>query len=118
MILDFIGAFLVCGGICFLSQLIIDHSKLTPGHVTSLFVVIGAVLEFFNLYDYLRQFGKMGAALPICSFGSVMMKGVKNGVLENGFMGIFKGVFENCGGLIALAVFLAFVSTLFFKPKA
>ena len=46
------------------------------------------------------------------------MKGVKNGVDENGFLGIFTGVFENCGTLLALAIFLAFLSTIFFKPKS
>lgn len=118
MVVSFLLAFLVCGTICMISQIIIDHTRLTPGHITSLFVVFGAILEFFNLYQYIRKIGGMGAALPICSFGSVMMKGVKEGVLDSGFMGIFKGVFANCGGLIALAVFLAFLSTIFFKPKA
>lgn len=118
MILTFIFAFITCGIICVISQVILDNTKLTSGHVTSLFVVVGAVLEFFNIYEYIRKFGSMGASIPICSFGSVIMKGVKEGVDANGFIGIFQGVFANCGVLIALTVFLAFIASIFFKPKS
>ena len=118
MILDIFLAFIVCGILCLMSQIILDNTKLTTGHITSLFVVIGSILEFLNIYEYVRKIGKMGASLPICSFGSIIMKGVKNGVDENGFLGIFTGVFENCGTLLALAIFLAFLSTIFFKPKS
>ena len=118
MFLDFLLTFLVCGIFCLIAQIILDNTKLTPGHVTSMFVVIGAVLEFLNIYEYLRKFAKMGASMPIASFGSVIMKGVKEGVDYYGFLGIFSGVFEKSGSLIALAIFLAFISTLFFKPKS
>ena len=40
----FIYAFLFSGIVCLISQIILDNTKLTPGHVTSLFVVIGAFL--------------------------------------------------------------------------
>ena len=36
----YIYAFLFCGFVCMISQLILDNTKLTPGHVTSLFVII------------------------------------------------------------------------------
>lgn len=39
----YIYAFLFCGFVCMISQIILDNTKLTPGHVTSLFVVIGAM---------------------------------------------------------------------------
>ena len=42
----YIYAFLFCGFVCMISQLILDNTKLTPGHVTSLFVIIGV----FSLY--------------------------------------------------------------------
>ena len=35
-----------------ISQMIIDNSKLTPGHVISLLVCMGAFLDTFNIYDY------------------------------------------------------------------
>ena len=118
MVLQFIFAFLACGIICLIAQVILDNSKLTTGHITSLFVVLGSILEFFGVYKYIREFGGAGASMPICSFGSVIMEGVKKNVETQGFIGIFSGVFDSCGALIAFALFLAFVSTLLFKPKS
>lgn len=118
MVLQFIFAFLTCGIICLIAQVILDNTKLTTGHVTSLFVVLGSILEFFGVYKYIREFGGAGASMPICSFGSVIMEGVKKNVETQGFIGIFSGVFDSCGALIAFALFLAFVSTLLFKPKS
>ena len=43
--MTYIYAFLFCGFVCMVSQIILDNTKLTPGHVTSLFVVIGAFLD-------------------------------------------------------------------------
>ena len=118
MFLSFVGAFFVCGIICLIAQIILNNTKLTTGHITSLFVVIGVILEFFGLYKFIRDIGHMGSSMPISSFGSVIMEGVKKQVEIDGILGIFKGVFESCGTLIAFAVFLAFISTLFFKPKS
>ena len=118
MIISFIQAFITCGIICLIAQIILDNTTLTSGHVTPLFVVIGAILEFFGIYKHIRNMGKMGASMPISSFGSVIMEGVKKGVEENGILGIFSGVFENCGALVSFALFLAFLATLLFKPKS
>ncbi len=37
-----LSAFLVCGSICLVGQLIYDNTKLTAGHISSIFVVVGA----------------------------------------------------------------------------
>ena len=47
----YLYSFIFCGFICLIGQLILDNTKLTPGHVTSLFVVIGAGLDTFSIYD-------------------------------------------------------------------
>ena len=52
----FFNAFIVGGIICALGQLILDYFKLTPAHITCSFVVIGAALDVFNLYDKLIEF--------------------------------------------------------------
>lgn len=118
MVESLILAFLTCGVFCLIGQIIYDNSKLSLGHITSLLVVIGAILEFFDLYKYIRKFGQIGASLPISSFGSLIMKGVKESIDNYGFIGIFQGVFDKCGTLIAFAIFLAFISTIFFRPKS
>ena len=118
MIVDLLLSFLICGLFCLLAQIILDNTSLTMGHITSIFVVLGVVLEFLNIYDLIKNISLIGASMPISSFGSVIMKGVKEAVDNNGIIGIFLGVFSKCGAIISFALFLAFLSTIFFKPKS
>ena len=48
-----INSFLFCGFVCLISQIILDNSKLTVGHITSILVVVGAFLDCFSIYDYI-----------------------------------------------------------------
>ena len=51
--MTFISAFVVCGGICLAGQLIYDNTKLTAGHITSIFVVIGAAhTKYTGMADF------------------------------------------------------------------
>ena len=34
-----------------MNEIILDNTKLTPGHITTIFVVVGAFLDVFNIYD-------------------------------------------------------------------
>ena len=43
--MSIIYSFLFCGLICVIGQIILDNTKLTAGHITSLLVVVGSVLE-------------------------------------------------------------------------
>ena len=47
----YLYSFVFCGFVCLIGQLILDNTKLTPGHVTSIFVVVGALLDTFSIYD-------------------------------------------------------------------
>ena len=58
----YLNAFIFCGLVCVLGQLLVDIFKLTPGHVTSWFVVVGAILDSFNLYDKIVKFAGGGAS--------------------------------------------------------
>lgn len=42
----YIYSFLFTGFVCLIGQLILDNTKLTPGHITSIFVVVGSALVF------------------------------------------------------------------------
>ena len=118
MILNALCAFLVSGLICVIAQIIIDNTKLTPGHVTSIFVVSGVILEFFGLYKYLRKFGHVGASIPISNFGALMMEGVKTLIKSQGLLGIVNGVFYITGGVITFCVFLSLIVVLFTRAKS
>ena len=49
--MNYLMAFLFSGFVCLLAQFIYEKTKLTPGHITSLFVVIGSFLDLFHIYD-------------------------------------------------------------------
>ena len=38
----FLNAFLLSGAFCLVAQIILDNTKMTPGHITSIFTVLGA----------------------------------------------------------------------------
>lgn len=114
----FVNAFLVCGGISLAGQLIYDHSKLTAGHITSLFVVIGAALDTFGWYDKLLEFAGMGAGLPITSFGHSLIHGALAQAQKEGLMGILLGMFDLTAAGITSAILFAFLAALIFKPKS
>ena len=113
----FIKAFFVCGGICAIGQFIYDHSKWTAGHITSLFVVIGAALDTFGLYDKLIEFAGMGASIPITSFGHSLIHGALAKAHTDGVLGILLGMFDLTAAGITSAILFAFLAALIFKPK-
>ncbi len=113
----YIYAFLFCGLVCMISQIILDNTKLTPGHVTSLFVVIGAALDLFGIYDKLVLYCGAGALIPITSFGHLLMHGAMDIANESGIMGLSLGIFNLTSAGISIAVVSAFFLALLFKAK-
>ena len=113
----YFNAFIVCGLICVLGQLIYDLTSFTAGHITSMFVVIGALMDFFDLYDKLIVFAGTGALLPITSFGHTLMHATMQGITENGFLGMVSNMLSNTSAGITTAITCAFLIALVFKPK-
>ena len=85
-------SFLFCGTICLISQIIMNNSKLTFGHITSMFVVIGSFLGVFGIYDKIISIVGIGANLPIISFGNTITNSVYYGYISDGFLGIFNNL--------------------------
>lgn len=113
----YIYAFLFCGTVCMISQLILDNTKLTPGHVTSLFVVIGAFLDIFGIYDKFVLYCGAGALIPITSFGHLLVHGAMDMAGELGPIGLSFGIFNLTSAGISIALVVAFLLALVFKPK-
>ena len=113
----YIYAFLFCGFVCMISQLILDNTKLTPGYVTSLFVVIGAALDLAGIYDKIVLYAGAGALIPITSFGHLLIHGAMDVAHENGIIGLSLGIFNLTSAGISIAIVSAFVFALLFKPK-
>lgn len=115
--MTYVYAFLFCGIVCMIAQLILDNTKLTPGHVTSIFVVVGAALDIFGIYDKIVLYAGAGALIPITSFGHLLIHGAMAGAYDYGFMGLFMGIFDLTASGIASAIIFSFVLSLIFKPK-
>ena len=113
----YIYAFLFCGFVCMISQIILDNTKLTPGHITSLFVVLGAMLDLSGIYDKIVLYCGAGAIIPITSFGHLLIHGAMDMATKDGFIGLALGIFDLTSAGISIAVVAAFFLALVFKPK-
>ena len=104
-----IKSFIFSGVVCLIAQIIKDNTKLTSGHITSMFVSIGAFLGFLGIYDKLVDYFGGGASVVIMSFGNTLYKGaVELGILN---------MLSNVSVGIVTAVLMAFIITLIFKVK-
>lgn len=110
-------SFLFCGFICAIAQVIIDYTKLTPGHVTSIFVVCGAFLDTFSIYDWIIKKVGGGALLPITSFGHSLIHGALLKADQKGLLGILMGMFHLTATGITAAIIFSFLVALLFKVK-
>jgi len=113
----YINSFLLTGLICMIGQIILDLTKLTPGHITSLFVSLGSLLSFLGIYDKLIEFSRVGSSIPITSFGNLLYKAAYEGFLENNIIGIFEGMFSKTSLGISSAMIFAFIVATIFKAK-
>lgn len=46
--MNYLMAFLFAGALCAFAEVILDNTKLTTGHITSLYTMMGAFLSFLG----------------------------------------------------------------------
>ncbi len=110
-------AFYVGGLICIVGQIMIDVFKMTPAHVMSTLVVVGAILDGLGLYEPLIEYAGAGATVPITSFGNSLVHGALAEAERNGLIGIITGIFEVTSAGISSAIIFGFLMAVIFKPK-
>ena len=113
----YFNAFIFCGLICLIGQIILDNTKLTPGHITTLFVIIGAFLDTFSIYDKFVLWAGGGALVPITSFGHLLTHGAMATVHNFGTIGLFIGMFDLTSSGIVAAIVFPFILSFIFQPK-
>ena len=113
----YLYSFLFCGFICLIGQIILDNTKLTAGHITSIFVVVGAMLDSFSFYDKIINYVGAGALVPITSFGHSLIHGALAKASEVGFIGLFMGMVDLTASGITAAILFTFLLLLIFKPR-
>ena len=117
VVMEYFNAFWVGGLICALVQILMEKTKMMPGRIMVLLVCLGAVIGFFGWYDPFMEFAGAGASVPLLGFGNVLMKGVKEAVDQDGFMGLFSGGFKAGAVGTSAALIFGYLASLIFKPK-
>ena len=112
-----VTAFLVGGLICALVQILMEKTKMMPGRIMVLLVVTGAVISALGWYEPFQDYAGAGASVPLLGFGNVLMKGVKEAVQEQGFLGLFAGGFKAGAVGTSAALILGYLASLLSKPK-
>ena len=113
----YVLSFLFCGFLCLIAQIIIDNTKLSAGHITVIFVVIGAFLDVFDIYDKFVLWAGGGALVPITSFGHSLIHAALDRAQESGFFGLAMGMFDLTATGITAAIVISFFIALIFRPK-
>lgn len=115
-IITYLKVFITGGIICSIGQILIDKTKLTPARILVIFVTLGVILTGLGIYEYIVDFGKAGATVPISGFGYSLGTGVMEEVDEKGLIGIFTGGITATAGGIAAAIIFGYIAALLAKP--
>lgn len=114
--MDYVKAFVIGGLICVVVQVVMDNTKLMPGRIMVGLVCLGALLGALGIYEPFIKFAGCGATVPLCGFGNVLWKGVKEAVDADGFIGLFKGGFTASAVGISAAIIFAYIASWIWNP--
>ena len=115
--MEYIKAFIVGGIFCVIGQILIDKTKLTPARILVGYVVAGVVLGAIGVYKPFLEFAGSGASVPLTGFGYTLSNGVKEAVLDNGFLGIFTGGLKTTAAGISAAIVAGLTVSMIFRAK-
>ena len=113
----YVWSFTLAGLVCMIGQIILDNTKLTAGHITSLFTVIGAILSFCGIYPWLIEKCGAGATILIMNFGHMLFTSGMIGYDEIGILGIFTDLLCKSSLAIVSAIVFSFIFAILFKPR-
>ncbi len=117
-LLMYAKVFLVGGGICMLAELIQIKTKITPARILVLFLMIGAILGGFGIYNYLIEWAGAGATLPITGFGNALARGAIDGAISNGLFGAIGGGLMATSAGVAVSIGLSYMMSFFVSSKS
>ena len=117
-LLDFIYVFLFGGTLCFIAQLLIDLTSLTPARILVLYVSLGVLIYGIGIYEPLYSVFSSGISVPLIGFGANIGKGVKTAIDQKGLIGALSGGLSATSTGITSALLLGLLSSFFFKSKS
>lgn len=115
--MDYLWAFLVGGGFCAIGQILIDKTRLTPARILTGFVCAGVIMSLIGVYEPIADFAGAGATVPLTGFGHNLFLGVKEGIRENGILGVLTGPLTAASGGICAVIVFAIVAAIVSKPQ-
>lgn len=115
--MDYVKAFLVGGVICAVVQIFMDNTKLMPGRIMVILVCLGSLLGAIGVYEPFIEFAGAGATVPLLGFGNILFKGVKDALMSDGWIGLFKGGFTASAVGISSALIFSYIASWIFNPK-
>lgn len=115
--MEYLKAFAIGGLLCFIGQILIDKTKLSPARILVGYVVVGVLLGAIGIYEPIAEFAGAGATVPLTGFGYSLAKGVKETIAKDGFLGILTGGLKATAGGITAAILGGLIMSFLFKPK-
>ena len=110
--------FLVGGVICMIGELIEIKTKITPARILVIFLMVGAILGGFGVYNYLVEWAGAGATVPITGFGNALARGAIDGAKSNGLFGAIGGGLIATSAGIAVSIGLSYLLSFFASSKS
>lgn len=117
-LLMYLKVFLVGGVICAVAELIEVKTKITPARILVIFLMIGAILGGFGIYNYLVEWAGAGATVPITGFGNALARGAIDGAKSKGLFGAIGGGLMATSAGIAVSIGLSYVVSFFTTSKS
>ncbi len=117
-ILMYFKVFFVGGLICMIAELIEIKTKITPARILVIFLMVGAVLGGFGVYNYLVEWAGAGATVPITGFGNALARGAIEGARSNGLFGAIGGGLMATAGGVAMSIGLSYLVSFFVSSKS
>lgn len=114
----YVKVFLVGGFICMIGELIEIKTKITPARILVLFLMVGAVLGGFGIYNYIVEWAGAGATLPITGFGNSLARGAIEGAKTNGLFGAIGGGLMATSAGVAVSIGLSYMVSFFVSSKS
>ena len=114
----YLKVFAVGGLICMIAELIEIRTKITPARILVIFLMVGAVLGGFGIYNYLVEWAGAGATLPITGFGNALARGAIDGAKSNGLFGAIGGGLMATSGGVAVSIGLSYLVSFFVSSKS
>ena len=114
----YLKVFFVGGMICLLGEWIEIKTKITPARILVIFLMLGAILGGFGIYNYLVEWAGAGATLPITGFGNTLARGAIEGAKSKGLFGAIGGGLMATSAGIAVSIGLSYLVSFFVSSKS